>query len=450
MTKPDRIHMIDEETLSGKSYFIFLVTQGKLCGLLSDSDVERIQMESLTLLAEQAEKWSRGESSSVRTERAQELLSSVAYVIGAALKTCPSPEDAIDALKSEPLSVLFQNGLERVARKIRAAGRIHRRIKKNLFQTKNVFYRSTVVDGINGFFKLYRPEFSAQEIHITADYPVFLDVTDLAGIEFIERYLWNIACENQFCLYFSADMVHHLLCGLDENYQQILMNIYEPVLAAALGCVLTRRPVRELSCDLEVLKRIFDGKTTEEITGILSEGITQLAWELDCPSGLVRYVKSSLPKLSGLIRRAMELGHPETVILTPKWPEDETQLFLPCGDRMDDREYTKVLDELLWCGSAEEKAEIILEKIHAPGDFLDLLRDSEPTREEVEEMFRRFPPEAIAVLMRQYPNGDFLSDERELNIYAALQAFCAALPQAARERLERMSRALRRLGDTDR
>lgn len=443
MTNLDRIHVINEKTLSGKNYLISLMTQGKLCALLSDSDVERIQMESLELLAEQTEKWSHGESSSIRVEKAQELLGSIYYTVGLTLKAYPSPEDAIEALKKEQLSVLFQDGLARITRKIQAGRLIHRKIKKNLFQTKNVFYRSTVVDGINGFFKLYSPTFSAQEIHITADYPTFLEVTDLAGIEFIERYLRNIACENRFCLCFSADRVHHLLCGLDENYQQILMNIYEPVLAAALGCILTEHPVRELSCDLEMLKSLFTGKAAEQIAGILSAALPQLTGELGCPPELIRYMRSSLPKLSGLIHRAMEFGHLETVILTPRWPEDEPKILVSYGDRMDDREYTKVLQQLLWCDKAEKKAEIILEQIHSLGDLLEILRDSEPTQEELTEMFRRFPAEVIAMLMRQYPNGDFLSDEREQNIYLALKTFCDMLPPTARERLEKASQALR-------
>lgn len=443
MTNLDRIHVINEKALSGKNYLISLMTQGKLCALLSDSDIERIQMESLELLAGQTEKWSRGESSSIRVEKAQELLGSIYYTVGLTLKAYHSPEDAIEALKKEQLSVLFQDGLVRIIRKIQAVRLIHRKIKKNLFQTKNVFYRSTVVDGINGFFKLYSPAFSAQEIHITADYPTFLEVTDLAGIEFIERYLRNIACENRFCLCFSADRVHHLLCGLDENYQQILMNIYEPVLAAALGCILTEYPVRELSCDLEMLKHLFSGKTAEQLTGILSAALPQLTEELGCPPELIRYMRSSLPKLSGLLHRAMKLKSLETVILTPRWPEDESRILVSYGDRMDDREYTKVLQQLLWCDGAEKKTEIILEQIHSLGDLLEILRDSEPTLEELTEMFRRFPAEVIAMLMRQYPNGDFLSDEREKNIYSALKTFCDMLPLTARERLERASQALR-------
>lgn len=443
MTDLDRIHVINKAALSGKDYFSSLIAQGQLCALLSDSDIKRIQAESLTLLAEQTEKWSRGKSSSIRVEKAQELLSSIVYTVGIALKSYPSPEDAIDALQREPLERLFQTGLKKIERKVQTARLAHRQTAKRLFQTQNVFYRSTVVDGIGGFFKLYRPEFSAQEIHITADYPPFLDVGDLAGIEFIERYLRNIANENQFLLAFPAHNVHHLLCGLDENYQQILMNIYEPVLAASLCCVLTDQPVCELSCDLAALKALFDGKSAEEIEGLLSTALGQIIPGLDCTPALAGYLRSSLPKLAVSMQNAMRLAHLETVVLTPAYPEDKPQIILSCGDRMDNGDYAALLNELMWCGNAEKKAEIIMDKIHSPGDLLEVLRDSAPTQEELVRMLQRFPPEIIAVLMRQYPNGDFLLDERESNIYSALQEFQTLLPKAARAQLETAAKALR-------
>lgn len=443
MTDLDRSHVINQAALSGTNYFASLMAQGQRLALLSDRDMARIQTESLALLAERTETWNRGKSSSIRVETAQALLSSILYTVGIALKACPSPEDAIDALKREPLEQLFLTGLQKIKRKVQTARLTHRQITSKLFQTKNVFYRSTVVDGIGGFFKLYRPEFFAQELHITADYPTFFRVNDLAGIEFIEQYLRNLAHENQFLRFFSADKVHHLLCGLDENYPLILLNLYEPVLTAALCCALTDQPVRGLSCDLKASKALFDGKRAAEIEALLSGALEQIVMEFDCPPGLTGYLRCSLPKLALSIQNAMRLGHLETVVLTPANPADRPQLILSYGDRMDDRRYAKVLDELIWSGNAAEKAEIIMSKIHSLGDLLEILRDCEPTQEELAQMLRRFPLEIIAALMRQYPNDDFLSDERERSIYFALQEFQALLPESARAQLASAVEALR-------
>lgn len=360
MTDLTRIHRIDQTALSGTDYVSSLLTQGRLCGLLSGSDIAHIQSECLALLAELAEKWNRGKSSSIRLENAQELLCSILYTVGIALKALPSPEDAVGALKQEPLGHLFQTGLKRIRRKVQTARLMHRQ----------------------------------------------------------------------------------LLCGLDENYRQLLLNIYEPVLAAALSCILTGQPVRGLSCNRDALQALLDGKNAEEIELLLAAALGQMAAELGCSPSVAGYLKSSLTKLAASILTAMELGYLEAVILTPTCPENKPQVHLSYGERMDDRDYARILDELLWSGSAAEKAEILLRRIHSPGDLLEILRDAGLTQKELTEMFRHFPPEIIAVLLRQYPNGDLLTDEREIIICSALHSFYAALPDAAREHLEKAAEAL--------
>ena len=84
---------------------------------------------------------------------------------------------------------MFDEGLEIVRNKMVISHRIQKKIAANLLKTPNVYYRSTIMDGINGFFKLYTPQFSAHEIHITADYPTLAARPELDGIEFIEKYL---------------------------------------------------------------------------------------------------------------------------------------------------------------------------------------------------------------------------------------------------------------------
>gem|GEM_PF-5491622 len=46
MTNIDRIHLINKSVLSGKNYFVSLIEQGRSYVLLSDTEIERIQIES--------------------------------------------------------------------------------------------------------------------------------------------------------------------------------------------------------------------------------------------------------------------------------------------------------------------------------------------------------------------------------------------------------------------
>jgi len=101
---------------------------------------------------------------------------------------------------------------------------LQKKILEHLLDTPNVYYRSTIADGVNGFFKLYRPQFAAHEIHITADYPILAGRPELDGIEFIEQYLRCIEAENAFCICFKPQDIHHLLCGLTHDYRSVPFN----------------------------------------------------------------------------------------------------------------------------------------------------------------------------------------------------------------------------------
>ncbi|MEW9124302.1 MAG: DUF6179 domain-containing protein [Thermotaleaceae bacterium] len=445
MTNIDRIYLIDRSTLSGKNYFVSLIKQGLFYELLSDTDIERIQVESLTLLVKQTELFNNGASSSIRIEKAQDLLSSILYTVGVQLKSYASPEDAIDALKTENLDRLFYLGLKKINRKIMIAKQAHLRLKKCLFKTQNVFYRLTAVDAINGFFKLYNPKFSAQEIHITADYPTFNIVYDLDGIEFIEGYLKNLTHENSFCLYFSENAVHHLLCGLDENYQKVLMNIYEPVLITSLGCILTYHAGRDLnlnSDDIDTLADLFSGKDTDEVEQLIKNALDKLIAELDCSFDLRDYLKNSIDKIVVSIKNAAHHNCLDKVFLIPFYPEDNQKIVLSYGERMDDKSYTAILNDLLQCNSANGKAEIICNKISSFGDLLEILRDADLVQDELINIFQKIPSVVIAALNKRYPNEDFLYDESELKIHYALQTFKKLLPEEIRLQLEEAAKVI--------
>lgn len=71
-----------------------------------------------------------------------------------------------------------------------------------------------------------------------------------------------------FVSFFSSKDIHHLLCGLTNHYQNVPMNIFEPVLLSALGLVLLHRDPIYLNLtesNVKQLYHIFLNKSEEEI-----------------------------------------------------------------------------------------------------------------------------------------------------------------------------------------
>lgn len=443
----DILHPIKEEMLNPKYYFQSLIEQACYCGLLSEKELSAVQTDLLVILAEQTDKWSRGESSSIPTEKAQDIMTSILFVIGIQLKSYQTPEQAVDILKSEPLKLLFENGLKLVHQKMAVSRHLQKSILDHLLDTPNVYYRSTIADAINGFFKLYRPQFAAHEIHITADYPVFIGRPELDGIEFIEKYLRCIQAENAFCVCFAPQDIHHLLCGLTPDYRNVPLNIFEPVLLSALGLMVQERNPKRLDLtkhDISFLYRLFSGQSEKEVQSCLKKALFCLNEKIDLPQIFIRYASLCIPKLTATILNAVKMKTLDKVFLIPAYPEQEPQIIFSYGDRMNDHAYQKLVERILQTDSSEEKIALILHEIHFLTDLLDILSDTELYPDELDLLINQFPLPVFAMLLSQYPNDDFLDRESERLLFTTLQKRKQQLSPEEKKQIEQMISTLQR------
>ncbi len=294
---------INSAKLSGRGYLVSLLREAQNAGLIVPEAAARIQKEGMDIVAGLAMDFTDGLSSSIRIEQAQEFVLSVFYTAGLALKACTSPDEAVFRLASEPLRTLYEEGDKIIKKKLASAHMLHRQVSKNIFAVKNEFYASTITAGLSGFFKLYNPKFGAHETHITADYPVFLPVSDLTGIEFIEKYLERIDIENRFCLCFDSTAAGEMLRRrFGEEHESLVLNIFEQVLMEALRCAACDTSVKELVCDSRILNDTLSGLTQAEVSDKLQAALSAVLAELQSNSpnctitpGVIEYVKSCLP-----------------------------------------------------------------------------------------------------------------------------------------------------------
>ena len=277
---------IDPQRLRPGDYFASLTEEALACGLLTEDDLARLQAQLPGLLRRMAAEYAGEGCGSLPVETAGEMLRSLQFVLGAALKGYAASEQAAIALKERPLNELYDEGLCRVRQKLRTVRLLQRRIQSRLFQTPNGFWRSTIEGGVNGFFRLYRPEFVAHEIHITADYSPLLGRPALQGVEFMERYLQEIDGENAFLRAFPPRAVHRLLLGLSREYASAPVNLFEPVCLSALGLTLCGRSPLALDLtpdEVEKLARDFENRTM--IRPALENALNRLGSSWHCRAG---------------------------------------------------------------------------------------------------------------------------------------------------------------------
>lgn len=104
----DIFHQIKSEMLNQKYYFQSLIEQAYHCGLLSDKELSAVQTDLLLILAEQTDKWCRGESSSIPTEKAQDIMTSIlCFLCGNTIKVISNPRTGSRYIEIRTIKIDF-------------------------------------------------------------------------------------------------------------------------------------------------------------------------------------------------------------------------------------------------------------------------------------------------------------------------------------------------------
>lgn len=418
--------MPDRGTLDERYYMQSILKHGYMAGILSDGDLASVSDQLTELLSQKAGELTGGTSSSISVETAGELMSSMTFVAGVRLKEYERPEHAAEAVRERRIGDLFQEGLDSVHCKVSRVRSVHRRVTDGLFETPSVYYRSTVEDGINAFFRLYDPETGAHKLHITVDYPAFRGRPQLDGIEFIEQYLSYIEAEDYFCRLFRPEDVHRLMCGITPDYPSCPVNIFEPVMMAAVGLVICGRNVRPLELcmeDISRLSKVFHAKSLMETSMYIEKAVRLMDRELGMSRSSLRYAVSCVPQMAMTVREAVRNGTLDKVFVIPASNGHENEVKLTWGEGMSADDYSRLSERLDAAGSSAEKADLILDATDSMSDFADLVSEGLLDREAIRVILGRLPAEVIEVLKKQYPDEFFMDRDGEKILCSVLKEF---------------------------
>lgn len=261
-------------------------------------EIRQIQTKLWNLLGKQTQRYTMEESSSVRVETAQELLSSLLYCIRLSLE---GAENRRETLLCGDYESLVREGLQLVDRQVREGLRRYQAVCSYPPGVTNRAYRDTVAEIIN-FFRHYDPQFFAHIVSCTIDYPLSLPVSEqLKGISYLNAYLERLMLENQLLRRFRRAPLRALLQAACVDYEDLLVNLYEPVFQNTIGLALLYRDVTELTVTeadrnelyarLEGLNRAQRGEALQRAAEELSRALG-----LDTPEER-RYLSQSAERL---------------------------------------------------------------------------------------------------------------------------------------------------------
>ena len=188
------------------------------------------KMEELVpIVAMLAERYTAHESTSITYEKAEQLMGAVLYCIHEAQQCGENSFEPMVSTESIPAGQMYETGIKLVEEKVKKALNLYNEMLPVFNSYGNRCLYDTFVKGLPEFFKWYDIRFNPQDAVVTLDYPVRKDISKYVGIDKIYEYIMCIREEQDFLHTFSDDYVRDVLCGYNNEYEDMIENICEIV-----------------------------------------------------------------------------------------------------------------------------------------------------------------------------------------------------------------------------
>ena len=326
MNEIDIISKIKREDLDERNYFKSLIENAYNNNMITDDDIVNLQMQILQLLDETIYKYNGNDSSSIRKEIVEDISTSNIYTISIYLKTFINPDEAIKNIKEQGLKIAYQEGRKNIEKMLNIIRVMHVKTKQNKLNIQNDTYNDTIIGGIQGFLKIYDPDFKAQDMKITADYPLYNNlIGKLDGVEFIKEYLSSIYLENIFYQKFSEEKIKFLLYGYSHDYKELIINIFEIVLLEAIGCKLVKRDIQNLivsNADVNEIYLMLKDKRRDEVKNEINRAYQEIKLELLLDNEeLQKYIEKNLDYITNIILNSVKQHTLDKIVIIQKFIE---------------------------------------------------------------------------------------------------------------------------------
>ncbi len=382
--------------IDSNQYTLSLLQAGVNSGLIDESALVRIRTAIMQLGQETILKYTRGESTSVKTETAASILTSILYTIDACLLNLADHDQALQHLGSGDIKNIYQAGYDLINSCIEEAQALYHEVAHSKLQVEIYAYNTTIEEALPEFFALYDPVYNAHDTWANIDYPLLFNDISTQGIFYIRQYLENLQFENWLCSRFDPEDINILLNNFSRvyrlDYRETLINILEIVLTNSIFSVLSGGSALNLNISrsqFEFLDASIKELSPPLCLALINQAITTLCEELRIEDREIRnyvgkYASSLLPRLISArendnLMNVIIVNFDNTQIPNIVWNE---------GRRLSDEEFRKIIDEILTCPDGAAKADIIHSEVNSLSDFIDLLEADCLFGSEFSDLFR--------------------------------------------------------------
>ena len=336
----------------------------------------------ISLLGERVEKFTMRDSTSVTKETAERILGSILYCIKSdSNNTIKNSTLDKSLIKEENLDIrtAFYNGLLIKKEKIKKAKILCENIKREFCFIDNCYYKDIIWKGIDAFFKNYDVEFNPQYNVLTLDYPLYIEIENLSGIDLIYEYLKRFYIEERFLKKFEIHVIEEILRGYNDNFTNLVINICKIILRNAIICKILNKNIYELDVkeiDIDRIKKYIENNTQEEMVRLIDEKLKSLLKELSLEEEVFyTYFKLDIKEFVKELYLYKEQNLLNIVISLRKEYTFKEKEHFQDGDLIDDNILRKIINEIKECRFLYDKIEIIKRNIKSLRDLKELLNE---------------------------------------------------------------------------
>ncbi|MEJ8544998.1 DUF6179 domain-containing protein [Brevibacillus borstelensis] len=399
---------INPSFLNKSRYTLSLLSEGHRAGIFNNQEIYSIQNQILVILQDLIKRYTQGESSSVTTETAEGIMTSVLYALDAYLLNVEHHDKAIAYLKTVDMAKLYEKGLERVSQTFEEAKLLYQEIKQHKLDVPVDAYNLTIEESLPVFMKKYGIIFDAHNTMASIDYPLAIDDMRLQGVFYMKQYMERLKLENEFCFKFKNEDLLNLLknfgrmCRFD--YRIELFNIFMLVLNHSLFSILSggdTDQVRISAYQFERLERMFTHSDASGIGTMIRKAMHLLKGDLQIDDKTANYMNQCSKELVWRIINAAEHNNLHSVIITDVEEKIKPVVIsLNTGDKMSDVRLRTLLEEIIRGQTKEEKARLIKSNFFSLHDYLDMLESECLYGDEYEALYASFGDMELAILAK--------------------------------------------------
>ncbi|MBU5307255.1 hypothetical protein KQI18_05595 [Clostridioides mangenotii] len=400
----------------GKSKFtIDILNYGYKIDLISKEDIYRIQSEVAKLLRNLILKSTKGQSSSIKVESAEQIMNSIWYALDAFCIKFESVEEISDKLIKKSLVEIYTEGIKIIKEEFDMTKSHFEELLKNdaISKFENMAYRDTINEAFPTFFKKYNYEFAANNTMATIDYPLAIeDNLTIEGLVYMKNYLDCLVEENKFIKLLQEKSLQHLLDEYSKyykiDYRVVLINIFEIAICNMIFCCFINKDISDLvinNYEFEhvelVLYSLDKNKMEEAIKEKLEKAIKAIIEKLDISdTKLIDYLYKFKPKFLGQLMTSIDNKLLKNMLIVEKIDElNQEEVIIISGDKnMDDKSFRDLYNKILESQNKVEKINLIVSNINSRKDFIDILESNCLFKEEIEFLFSKLSNLELSLL----------------------------------------------------